>query len=81
MSCVLSIGGGADGKRQGAGGRLCEIKGIGGRQFKAQRQEGCKRASAKLSLFLMFQIQEALKLTLGQEKFRLKWVGFEENKK
>lgn len=30
MSCVLSIGGGADGKRQGAGGRLREIKGIGG---------------------------------------------------
>lgn len=27
------------------------------------------------------EIQEALKLTLGQEKFRLKWVGFEENKK
>uniref|UniRef100_A0A8C3WC04 C-type lectin domain containing 20A n=1 Tax=Catagonus wagneri TaxID=51154 RepID=A0A8C3WC04_9CETA len=27
------------------------------------------------------EIQEVLKLTLGQEKFRLKWVGFEVNKK
>lgn len=34
-----------------------------------------------VSLFLIFQIQEVLKVTLGHEQFRLKWVSFEVNKK
>lgn len=37
--------------------------------------KGHKIASMIVSPFLIFQIQDALNLTLGHKQFRLKWIA------
>lgn len=75
------IRGGAEDKRRAAGGGLGkerarrDIKGSSG-PFRL----GGHKIATTVSLVLMFQIQEVLKLTLGHEQFRLKWVDCEVNK-